>query len=288
MSLAKSGIKTNLVLTPVPSCFSLFSRVRPTNALCQIFEKLAAVWCNLPHRIVEEVKGIFLHAILNRLKAEFSVAAGMCLGCIFQIPKIASACPTLISTGTISGPLGSRLLLEVDLVEGEDPIGPLGRDPHPGDRPFGAGLALVGTLNVVLPTKMASHLLHLDLGAEDVVLRICRSCGQPSRAASFPSSFATTLAFADRLSIGESSKRSRLQGDLVLKWSVLAFSVGQVEATPQAWWSSAFRLLGHVCHSQGMPSGSPWHLHKGSPTMPHSLARSSHDAPSSWHCNPPG
>ena len=47
--------------------------------------------------------------------------------------------------------------------------------------------------------------------------------------------------------------------------------VEQVEATLQAWWSSASHLLGHVCHFQDMPSSSPWHARTGSPAMPHSL-----------------
>ena len=82
---------------------------------------------------------------------------------------------------------GSGLLLEVDLVEGEHLVGFLGRDFHPAylsgnasirpsDQPLEAGLTLVGAFNVVVPTKVASHLLHLDLGAEDVVRNMLVHC----------------------------------------------------------------------------------------------------------------
>jgi hypothetical protein len=92
---------------------------------------------------------------------------------VLQIAKITSANTSLVSPGTISDPLSTRLLLEVDLVKGEDLVGFLGRDFHPayfsgdssirpGDEPFEASLTLVGPLNVVLPTKMTSLTCYIS------------------------------------------------------------------------------------------------------------------------------
>ena len=63
----------------------------------------------------------------------------------------------------------------------------------------------VPSMLLIFSTEMTSHLLDFHL-VIDVIFSIGWTNGRPSRAASFPLSLATTLAFADRLGVGESSK----------------------------------------------------------------------------------
>ena len=71
---------------------------------------------------------------------------------------------------------------------------------------------------------MAPHLLHLNLGAEDVVFGIRRSWGLPSRAASFSPSSASTLSLSDRFCIGQGTKEAIFKVTRSSKGPIQAFT----------------------------------------------------------------
>ena len=144
------------------------------NAFCQVLQKLATVGSDLADRIVEQIKWVLLHAVLDRLEAELRVSSRMCLSSVLEISEIASSSSTLICSGAVGDSLSSRLLLKIDFVQRKYLVGFLGRDFHPAylrrnssirpsNQPFEARLTFVGALNVLFAAEVASDLLHLNL-----------------------------------------------------------------------------------------------------------------------------
>ena len=100
---------------------------------------------------------------------------------IFEIPKITSSSPSLVSSGsgTILKPVDflvasrSRPYPGRTLHWSSRPRFPSGIPQLQSGQPFGAALALVGPLSVVRLAKVAFDLLHFNLIVENVVFSIC-------------------------------------------------------------------------------------------------------------------
>ena len=279
MSLLKSGIKIKRVLTPVPSCFSRFSRVRPTSGamhFARSSKKLTTVRGYLANRIVEQIKWVLLHAVLDRFEAELCVSSRMCLSSVLRFPKLLRPARRW-SARVRSETRWARGCFSKSILSRKTPYWFLGRDFHPAylcrnssirpsNQLFEARLTLVGALNVLFTAEVASDLLHLNLWAVDVILSICWALGQPSRAASFSLAFSPALALADGFSHWtKHQRRPSSTSPLSSKgpWSSFTSTKKWGEALPESR-SSASGLVEWTCRSWGRPSDCPWRWHTGS------------------------